>query len=189
LSDALDRLKLGSHNTAGDPIITQQGARSLTQGEPLTGAAKAYTDSLIQDLTRASAANNALGAAGSQTFANAQLGGGLLGRFTQGVLSELPVGGALAHGIPGFVVGQALRSAVSKAAAKTESAAIDLLLHPKQLAKALEDFKHVPQARQAYIDTLKDKARSAGRAGTKAIRAFEAYEIQQANADRKKKAK
>jgi hypothetical protein len=179
LQQALQKLGLGSHNTAGDPIITLNGAKSLLAGQqPLTGGARAYADTLIGDLTRASAANNPLGAAGSQTFANAQLGGGLLGRFMSGGARQTPVGGAILGGAHGWAVGQAVQAAVSKVSQKTEKSAIDLLLNPKKLAKALEDFKGQPKAREAFVDALKQKASGAGRAGVRAVQAYEASRTQ-----------
>jgi len=179
LQQALQKLGLGAHNTAGDPIITLNGAKSLLAGQqPLTGGARAYADTLIGDLTRASAANNPLGAAGSQTFANAQLGGGLLGRFINGGARQTAVGGAIAGGAHGWAVGQAVQAAVSKVSQKTEKAAIDLLLNPKKLAKALEDFKGQPKAREAFVDALKQKASGAGRAGVRAVQAYEASRTQ-----------
>lgn len=178
LQAGLQKIQLGAHNTAGDPILTLNGAKSLAQGStPLTGAAKAHVDGLIADLTRASAANNALGAAGSQTYANAQLGGGLLGRFMQSAVHNLPLGGGLSHGLTGFIGGQAMDFAISRAAEKTEKAAISLLLDPKKLANALEEFQGNQVAREAYIDALKQKAAGAGKAG---VRAVQLYEVEHA---------
>jgi hypothetical protein len=185
LQQALQKLGLGAHNTAGDPIITLNGAKSLLAGQqPLTGGARAYADTLISDLTRASAANNPLGAAGSQTFANAQLGGGLLGRFINGGARQTAVGGAIAGGAHGWAIGQAVQSAVARVSAKTEKAAIDLLLNPKKLARALEDFKGQPQAKQVFVDALKQKASGAGRAGVRAVQAYEASRTQRKQSNR-----
>lgn len=180
LQAALDKLQLGSHNTAGDPIITLNGAKSLLRGDaPLVNGAKDYTNSLLADLTRASAANNPLGAAGSQTYANAQLGGGLLGRFIQGRTGDAAVLGAAASGsLPAAGVALLVQKAVVRASAKTEKAAIDLLLDPKKLAQALEDFKSQPKAKQVFIDTLKDKASGAGKVGVRAVQAYEAQRAQ-----------
>lgn len=179
LQQALQKLGLGSHNTAGDPIITLNGAKSLLAGQqPLTGGARAYADTLIGDLTRASAANNPLGAAGSQTFANAQLGGGLFGRFINGGARQTPVGGAILGGAHGWAIGQAVQTAVARVSQKTEKAAIDLLLNPKKLAKALEEFKGQPKAREVFVDALKQKASGAGRAGVRAVQAYEASRTQ-----------
>lgn len=177
LAQALEKLGLGSHNTAGDPILTLNGAKSLLAGQtPLVGGARSAAFNLISDLTRASAANNPLGAAGSQTYANAQLGGGLLGQFMKG--GALPTAGGVAGGFKGAAVGYVVKSAVAKANARTEKAAIDLLLNPKKLAKALQEFKGQPQARQVFIDTLKQKASGAGRAGVRAVQAYEAARTQ-----------
>lgn len=185
LQQALQKLGLGAHNTAGDPIITLNGAKSLLAGQqPLTGGARAYADTLIGDLTRASAANNPLGAAGSQTFANAQLGGGLLGRFINGGARQTAVGGAIAGGAHGWAIGQAVQSAVARVSEKTEKAAIDLLLNPKKLARALEDFKGQPQAKQVFVDALKQKASGAGRAGVRAVQAYEASRTQRKQSNR-----
>lgn len=180
LQTALDKLQLGSHNTAGDPIITLNGAKSLLRGDaPLVGDARSYTNNLLADLTRASAANNPLGAAGSQTYANAQLGGGLLGRFIQGRTGDTAIiGTAAAGGVVPAAGAFIVQRAVTRAAAKTEKAAIDLLLNPKRLAKALEEFKGQPKAKQIFIDTLKDKASGAGRAGVRAVQAYEAARTQ-----------
>jgi hypothetical protein len=177
LARALEQLNLGSHNTAGDPILTLNGAKSLLSGQtPLTGGARTAADTLISDLTRASAANNALGAAGSQTYANAQLGGGLVGSFMRS--GGLPTAGGVAGGFKGAAVGYAVKAAVAKANQRTEKAAIELLLDPKKLAKALQDFKGQPQARQVFVDTLKQKASGAGRAGVRAVQAYEASRTQ-----------
>ncbi|CAM2155402.1 Transglycosylase SLT domain protein [Paraburkholderia tropica] len=178
LAAALEKLGIGAHNTAGDPILTLNGAKSLMPASaPLTGAARSAAVDLISDLTRASAANNALGAAGSQTYANAQLGGGLLGQFMRG--GSLPTAGGVAGGFKGAAIGYAVKNAVAKANARTEKAAIDLLLNPKKLARALEDFKDQPQAKQVFVDTLKQKASGAGRAGVRAVQAYEAARTQQ----------
>ncbi|MBB2999646.1 hypothetical protein FHX57_001977 [Paraburkholderia tropica] len=178
LAAALEKLGIGAHNTAGDPIMTLNGAKSLMPtSSPLTGNARSAAVDLISDLTRASAANNALGAAGSQTYANAQLGGGLMGQFMRG--GALPTAGGVAGGFKGAAIGYVVKNAVAKANARTEKAAIDLLLNPKKLARALEDFKGQPQAKQVFIDTLKQKASGAGRAGVRAVQAYEAARTQQ----------
>ncbi|WP_430230469.1 lytic transglycosylase domain-containing protein [Paraburkholderia tropica] len=178
LAAALEKLGIGAHNTAGDPILTLNGAKSLMPtSAPLTGQARSAAVDLISDLTRASAANNALGAAGSQTYANAQLGGGLMGQFMRG--GALPTAGGVAGGFKGAAIGYVVKNAVAKANARTEKAAIDLLLNPKKLARALEDFKGQPQAKQVFIDTLKQKASGAGRAGVRAVQAYEAARTQQ----------
>jgi hypothetical protein len=177
LAAALEKLGIGAHNTAGDPILTLNGAKSLMPSSaPLTGPARSAAVDLISDLTRASAANNALGAAGSQTYANAQLGGGLLGQFMRG--GSLPTAGGVAGGFKGAAIGYAVKNAVAKANARTDKAAIDLLLNPKKLARALEDFKDQPQAKQVFVDTLKQKASGAGRAGVRAVQAYEAARTQ-----------
>lgn len=174
LEQALQKLSLGGHNTAGDPILTLNGAKSLLAGQaPLTGGARAFANNVISDLTRASAANNALGAAGSQTYANAQLGGGLIGRFLKSRTSDNAIiGGAAAGYGPVAAVALVVQKAAARAGAKTEKAAIDLLLDPKRLAKALQEFKGQPKAKQVFIDTLKQKASGAGLAGVRAVQAY-----------------
>lgn len=175
LREALDKLGLLANNASGEAQMTYQAAKSALGREPLTGGAEAYKNSLLADLQRASTANVPLGAAGSQTAANMQLGGGLLGRFLQSRASDTGIGAAIGTG--NFLAAgaaYAARAAIGKANATTEKAAIDLLLNPKKLASALEEFKGQPQAKKVFIDTLKEKATGAGRAGMRAVQAYEA---------------
>lgn len=175
LREALDKLGLLANNASGEAQMTYQAAKSALGREPLTGGAEAYKNSLLADLQRASTANVPLGAAGSQTAANMQLGGGLLGRLIESRAGDTGMGAALGTGNFGAAaVGYVVRVAVGKAAERTEKAAIDLLLNPKKLANALEEFKRQPQAKKAFIDTLKEKATGAGRAGMRAVQAYEA---------------
>ncbi|VVE23790.1 hypothetical protein [Pandoraea anhela] len=155
--------------------MTYQAAKSALGREPLTGGAEAYKNSLLADLQRASTANVPLGAAGSQTAANMQLGGGLLARLAESRGTDTALGMAAGSGnIVSAAAGYLVRAAASKAMARSEKAAINLLLNPKKLANALEEFKGQPQAKKVFIETLKEKATGAGRAGMRAVQAYEA---------------
>lgn len=176
LAAVLDKLSQAAHNANGMPQMTYSGARAaLRQAGPLTGAAQEFGSNLLGDLQRATGANASLGAAGSQTAANLNLGGGLLGDLIGNKLSNHTVGTALATGHFGGAflssIGQKL---LGSAGVKTEKAAIDLLLNPKKLADALEKFKDQPSSKQAFIEALKAKASTGGKAGFLAVQSYEA---------------
>lgn len=176
LAAVLDKLSQAAHNANGMPQMTYSGARAaLRQAGPLTGAAQEFSGNLLGDLQRATGANASLGAAGSQTAANLNLGGGLLGDLIGNKLSNHTVGTALATGHFGGAflssIGQKL---LGSAGVKTEKAAIDLLLNPKKLADALEKFKDQPSSKQAFIEALKAKASTGGKAGFLAVQSYEA---------------
>ncbi|MBU9358912.1 lytic transglycosylase domain-containing protein [Burkholderia multivorans] len=176
VQEALQKLGLTAKNGFGDAHMTFQGAKAALSGAgELTGAAKQYAQGLLADLQRSTAANAQLGAAGPATAANFQLGGGLLGALMKNRLSDNTIAAGLATGNFGVAgAAYAVQRAVAKAAARTEKAAIDLLLNPKKLARALEEFKGQPKARQAFVDALKQKASGAGKAGVRAVQAYEA---------------
>ncbi|WP_321944520.1 glucosaminidase domain-containing protein [Burkholderia cenocepacia] len=176
VQDALQKLGLMASNSFGDAQMTFQGAKAaLPRAGELTGASDRYARGLLADLQRATATNAPLGAAGSQTAANLQLGGGLLGSLIRGRTGDAAIAGtAFSGNLPGAAALYVAQRAVAKAAARTEKAAIDLLLNPKKLARALEEFKGQPAARTAFVDALKQKATRAGKTGVRAVQAFEA---------------
>ncbi|MDR8747229.1 glucosaminidase domain-containing protein [Burkholderia multivorans] len=189
VQEALQKLGLMASNAFGDAQMTFQGAKAALSGAgELTGAAKQYAQGLLADLQRSTATSAPLGAAGSQTAANLQLGGGLLGNLIRGRTGDTAIIGTAATGnIPAAVGAYVVQRAVAKAAARTEKAAIDLLLNPKKLARALEEFKGQPKARQAFVDALKQKASGAGKAGVRAVQMYEArreQRNQKSNGDR-----
>ncbi|WP_261530607.1 glucosaminidase domain-containing protein [Burkholderia multivorans] len=189
VQEALQKLGLMASNAFGDAQMTFQGAKSALSGAgELTGAAKQYAQGLLADLQRSTATSAPLGAAGSQTAANLQLGGGLLGNLIRGRTGDTAIIGTAATGnIPAAVGAYVVQRAVAKAAARTEKAAIDLLLNPKKLARALEEFKGQPKARRAFVDALKQKANAAGKAGVRAVQTYEArreQRNQKSNGDR-----
>ncbi len=174
---SVDNLKAVGHNASGAPQMTFQGAKSaLGQVGELRGAQAEYANNLLQDLQRATAANAPLGAAGSQTSANESLkSGGLFSELIGHKISNHTIGTALATGhIGGAALGAIAQKILGNAGVKTEQAAINLLLNPKQLASALEKFKSQPGAAQVFVDALKSKASQGGRAGVAAVQAYEA---------------
>jgi hypothetical protein len=175
LAQALDKLSQAAHNFAGDPKATLNAARQVANTPGLTGVQQGYAHSLLADLQRASSANDALGAAGSQTAANLNLGGGLLGDLIGHKIGNATIGTALATGHVGTaVVGAIGQKLLGAAGVKTEKAAIDLLLNPKKLADALEKYKNQPGMAQNFVAALKSKAASGGKAGAAAVQAYEA---------------
>lgn len=181
LAEALNKLSLAAHNANGVPQMTFAGAKSaLNQAGPLTGAAQEYGQNLLADLQRGTAANAALGAAGSQTAANLNLGGGgLLGNLIQHKVGDTAIGAAVGSGhVLSAAVGAVVQRAMSAANAKTEKAAIELLLNPKKLASALEKFKDEPSAKQAFVNALKQKAAASGKTGVAAVQTYEAAHTQ-----------
>lgn len=182
LADALEKLSQSANNATGQPQLTLQGAKSLARNQALSGVQREYAQNLLADLQRASTVNAALGAAGSQTSANEALKGGkgLLGWLTRGSSADLPTLGAIAGegaggigAIASATLGGLAKKALGDASAKTEKAAIDLLLNPKKLADALEKYQNQPQAKQLFIDTLKKKA-AGTKAGAVAVQTFNA---------------
>lgn len=175
LAQALEKMSDAAHNAFGAPKMDYSTARSaLRQAGPMTGAAQEFASNLLEDLQRGTGANVSLGAAGSQTAANQQLGGGLIGDLIGNKLSNHTVGTAIATGHPGTAVLSAIgQKLLGSAGVKTEKAAIDLLLNPKKLADALEKFKNRPESKAAFIEALKSKASGAGKAGAMAVQAFE----------------
>lgn len=179
LAESLDKLSQGAHNAVGEPQITLPGARSLANNQALSGVQQQYAQSLLQDLQRASAANAPLGAAGSQTAANLNLGGGLIGDLVGNKLNNHTIGTAIATGhLPGAILGSIGQKLLGAAGVKTEKAAIDLLLNPTKLASALEKFKNQPGAADTFVAALKSKAAQGGKAGAAAVRAYEAATAQ-----------
>lgn len=175
LAQALDKLSQSAHNATGDSQLTLQGAKGLANNQNLQGVQAKYAQSLLEDLQRASSANAPLGAAGSQTAANQQLGGGLIGEMIGNKINNHTVGTAIATGHPvSAVIGAIGQKLLSSAGVKTEKAAIDLLLNPKKLAAALEKFKNQPSAKATFIAALKGKASQGGKAGVAAVQAYEA---------------
>lgn len=175
LSQALEKLSMAAHNASGEPQMTFAGAKNALRNADLRGVQKEYATNLLDDLQRATAANASLGAAGSQTAANMNLGGGLLGDLINNKLNNHTVGTALATGHFGSaVVGAIGQKLLGSAGVKTEKAAIDLLLNPKKLANALEKFKNQPHMAETFIEALKNKAAKGGKAGAAAVRAYEA---------------
>lgn len=173
LAQALDKIGTGSHNVVGDPSVQLQAVRSLVNSGKLSGSALDYSKSLLTDLQRASSANAPLGAAGSQTAANLQLGGGLLAHLLS---HKLGSGALMATAMTGHFAsaGVALgaKTALDAANAKTEQAAINLFLNPKKLAAALEQWKNQPTAKAVFLEALKSKARGAGAAGRAAVQTY-----------------
>src|SRR6185437_4652103 len=175
LAQALDKLSQSAHNAVGQPQITLPAARSLANTQGLQGVQQQYANSLLEDLQRASAANAPLGAAGSQTVANANLGHGLISEMIGHKINNHTIGTALATGHPvSAVLGAIGQKLLGSAGVKTEKAAIDLLLNPKKLATALEKFKNQPGAKATFIAALKGKASQGGKAGVAAVQAYEA---------------
>lgn len=176
LAQALSDLASKAQNGSGLPNVTLAGAKaSLNKAGPLTGAARDYADNLLEDLQRGTNANASLGAAGSQTLANAQLGGGLLGKLLGHGIGEASIVGSAINGhIVPALLGAIGKKAFGAASAKTEKAAIELLLNPKQLAAELAKFKNQPEAKKVFVDTLKQKATGAGKAGAKAVQVYNA---------------
>lgn len=175
LAQSLDKLSQTSHNAVGQPQITLPAARNLANTQGLQGVQQDYANGLLADLQRASAANAPLGAAGSQTAANHQLGNGLIGQMIGAKINNHTIGTAIATGHPfTAVVGVIGQKLLGGAGIKTEKAAIDLLLNPKKLATALQKFKNQPSAKQAFVEALKSKAAGGGKAGVAAVQAYEA---------------
>lgn len=175
LAAALDKLSQTAHNAVGQPNITFTGAKGALRGTDLQGTQAEYAQSLLDDLQRSTAANAPLGAAGSQTTANMNLGGGLIGQMIGAKISNHTIGTAIATGHPvSAIVGSIGQKLLNSANVKTEKAAIDLLLNPKKLATALEKFKSQPSAKATFIEALKSKAASGGRTGVAAVQAYEA---------------
>lgn len=176
LAEALAKLGTAAHNATGEPQINFSSAKSaLNQAGPLRGVQQEYASNLLADLQRATAANAPLGAAGSQTAANLNLGGGLFGDLIGHKINNATIGTALATGhIGGAAIGAIAQKILGNAGVKTEQAAINLLLNPKQLAAALEKFQNQPNAAQVFFDALKNKAAQGGRAGIAAVQAYEA---------------
>jgi hypothetical protein len=175
LSTGLDKLSQAAHNFANDPKVALSAARTLSNNPELSGVQQQYAQSLMADLQRASSANDALGAAGSQTAANANLGGGLIGDLIGHKLSNGAIATAIGTGhVVNAVIGAIGQKLLAGAGVKTEKAAIDLLLNPKKLANALEKFKNQPSAKETFIAALKSKAASGGRTGVAAVQAYEA---------------
>lgn len=175
LADSLDKLSQVAHNTQGQPTLSLNGARGLVNNPNLQGVQADYAKSLLEDLQRASSANTSLGAAGSQTAANMNLGGGLIGDLIGAKINNHTVSTAIATGHPvTAALGAIGQKLLGSAGVKTEKAAIDLLLNPKKLATALEKFKNQPSAKQAFIAALKAKAAKGGKTGVAAVQAYEA---------------
>lgn len=175
LAASLDKLSQAAHNATGQPGITLPGARSLANNGDLQGVQADYAKSLLADLQRASSANAPLGAAGSQTAANMNLGGGLLGDLIGAKINNHTIGTAIATGHPiSAVIGAIGQKLLGAANVKTEKAAIDLLLNPKKLATALEKFKNQPGTGEAFVAALKNKAAQGGKTGVAAVQAYEA---------------
>lgn len=177
LSNILDKLDLSSNTATGVPQARFDKVKGefAKAGFGADSVGSNYGNALIADLQRATTANAPTGAAGSQTAANLNLGGGLLGRMMGSKLGEHASLASLAHGniIPA-AAGLLAKKAFGQAQAKTEKAAIDLLLNPKKLADALEAFKGQPTAQQQFVAGLKQKASGAGAAGARALAAFNA---------------
>jgi hypothetical protein len=175
LADMLARWNQNGHNAFNDPQISLTNAKQAFNLDSLKGVQREYANNLLADLQRASSANVSLGAAGSQTAANLNLGGGLLGDLLSHKIGNATIGTALATGHIGTaVLGSIGQKLLGSAGVKTEKAAIDLLLNPKKLAAALERYKNQPDMAQAFVDALKSKAASGGKAGAAAVQAFEA---------------
>lgn len=175
LAQALEKLSQAAHNASGEPQMTFAGAKSALRNTDLRGVQSEYAANLLADLQRSTAANAPLGAAGSQTAANMNLGGGLLGELVGNKFNNHTVGTAIATGhIGGAVIGAIGQKLLGSAGVKTEKAAIDLLLNPKKLADALDKFKNQPGMAQTFVAALKSKAASGGKAGAAAVRAYEA---------------
>ncbi len=181
LSGALDKMSDVANNAGGESNITLGGARRALKGANLTGPQAEYAANLLDDLKRATTANASVGAAGSQTAANGQATGGLLGALGKlghaGTVNAAIVGGDLAGGLgsAAAIASHKLVAAATKAAeAKTSQAALDLFLNPKKMAAALQKYQDSPSASQAFINAMKTKALGAGKKGAVAVQAFEA---------------
>jgi len=180
LQGLLTNLEQAPNNALGDPQIgysLAKGAVSRTPG--LQGKQAEYAQSLLADLQRSTTPNAALGAAGSQTAANLQLGGGLLGSITQnlGEKAALPLAirGDFARAALALGAGAVKR----KVDSMTDRAAVNLFLNPERLADALEAYKNNPSAGQAFITGLQQKAGKAGKAGAAAVAAYNQWKTQQ----------
>jgi hypothetical protein len=171
----LDKLTNVANSASGVPNVTFNAAKNTLGKAGLTGAAQEYTGNLLADLQRSTTANAQLGAAGSQTFANQAIGShGLLGGLLHGHTGSAGLGILAGAGhLPAAALGAVVKKASAAAAAKSEKAAIDLLLNPKKLADALESYKNQPKAREAFVEALKSKAmNSSGKAGQRAVQAY-----------------
>lgn len=175
LMESLAKWNQNGHNVFNDPQISLQNAKQAFNRDDLQGVQREYANNLLADLQRASSANVPLGAAGSQTAANLNLGGGIIGDLLSHKIGNATIGTALATGHIGTaILGSIGQKLLGSAGIKTEKAAIDLLLNPKKLASALERYKNQPDMAQAFVDALKGKAASGGKAGAAAVQAFEA---------------
>jgi flagellum-specific peptidoglycan hydrolase FlgJ len=175
LSEGLDKLTNVANSASGVPNVTFNAAKNTLGKAGLTGAAQEYTGNLLADLQRSTTANAQLGAAGSQTFANQAIGShGLLGGLLHGHTGSAGLGILAGAGhLPAAALGAVVKKASAAAAAKSEKAAIDLLLNPKKLADALESYKNQPKAREVFVEALKSKAmNSSGKAGQRAVQAY-----------------
>jgi hypothetical protein len=175
LQSILDNLDLSSNSATGVPQARFDAAKNAIRraGFADDSVGANYGNALLADLQRATTANAPLGAAGSQTAANLNLGGGLIGKLLGSSAGSHATTGLLAHGnFAGAAVNAIARKAFGQAQAKSEKAAIELLLNPKKLADALEQFKNQPTAKQQFVEGLKKKASGAGAAGARAIQAY-----------------
>jgi len=175
LSDILDKLDLSSNSATGAPQARFDAAKNLFRkaGFDDSSVGANYGNALLADLQRATTANAPLGAAGSQTAANLNLGGGLIGKLLGSHLGDHAAIGLAAHGnFVGAAASALAKKAFGQANQRTEKAAIDLLLNPKKLADELEAFRNQPTAQQQFVEGLKKKASGAGAAGARAIQAY-----------------
>lgn len=180
LSDALAKMSDVANNANGEPNITLAGARRALNNANLTGQQADFAKSLLADLQRSTTANASTGAAGSQTAANLAMqgGGGLIGKLANGSLLNSMLEGGEAGGKVGAIAmgaGQMLMGHAARAAQeKTVKSTIDLLMDPKKLATALKPYASNPNAAKAFIDGLKAKAATGGKAGAVAVQTFNA---------------
>jgi hypothetical protein len=181
LQQAINKLQSTALNVNGVPQLTYTGAKgALKDVADKQGAAGDFARGLLNDLQQSTAKNASLGAAGSQTAANFNLGGGLIGHmlgshFGEHAAISSIMSGNLLHGGAALLGSKLLKAANIK----TEAAAIDLAMNPKRLADALEKFNGQPGARDAFISSLKQKASGAGKAGVRAVQMLNTYQQQQ----------
>jgi len=181
LAGALDKMSDVANNASGESNLTLGGARRALKGANLTGPQADFASNLLDDLKRSTTANASVGAAGSQTAANAQAKGGVLGALSKlgstGTVNAAIVGGDLAGGLgagASIVAQKLIGSALKAAESKTSQAALDLFLDPKKMAAALQKYQSNPSAKQAFLNAIRTKALGAGKKGAIAVQAFEA---------------
>jgi Transglycosylase SLT domain len=175
LQQAIDSLRTAAYGAGGVPNLTHPAVKSvLNKIDAVPGSSTdLLKTSLLADMQKSTTANAKLGAAGSDTAANLNLGGGLIGKMLGHKFGEGAAHASLAHGnIPAAAASYIGGKILNSASVKTEAAAIDLLLNPKKLADKLEAYANQPKTKQQFINALKQKASGGGKAGVAAVQAY-----------------